>query len=496
MATTLAIHFDPAAIHAAVDRDGRLDLIALGRGKAGMPMSIHLGLDDSVFFGDEAHDQMEHDPSGVVDDPIGRLFDEEIMSQGGRSTTSETLLARLLAEVYAKSIQILDKTPDQVLVVLTAGGPKEEAYVAAAERALIGEVEFVSETKAWSAMATHGPSDLDPDLSGVIGGLLWKLHGDAPSGPAPRVTLEDLGQQETLTPSTFQPAPSVIAAGARSVFEEDTGIEESKRRKVPRSLMVLLLIVGVAGAIGYVVIDQITGGEEDDSVLTPLTTTTSTTTTLPATTTEAIQETSTTSTTTTSTTTTSTTTTTTTTTTTIPPLGMVTISSAGLLLDGAGTPVLIAFDDPADEVLLELDTRIGPSDADTGWVEDPLCDVPVVRRLTYGDVEVVLVDEDIEDGEPGVDAVFGQWFIFGPWATESSIWTIERIGIGSTVAEMRETYIAFSIETAIDGDLTGYFSFDFVSILQDDGISGLTNATSDIGVVLSMWAGTTCDRRS
>ena len=48
-------------------------------------MSIHLGLDDSVFFGDEAHDQMEHDPSGVVDDPIGRFFDEEIMSQGGRS---------------------------------------------------------------------------------------------------------------------------------------------------------------------------------------------------------------------------------------------------------------------------------------------------------------------------------------------------------------------------------------------------------------------------
>ena len=128
MTTTLAIHFDPTAIHAAVDSDGRLDLIALGRGKAGMPMSIHLGLDDSVFFGDEAHDQIEHDPSGAVDDPIGSLFEKEIRSQGGRSTTSETLLALVLAEVYAKSIQILDRTPDQVLVVLTAGGPKEEAY--------------------------------------------------------------------------------------------------------------------------------------------------------------------------------------------------------------------------------------------------------------------------------------------------------------------------------------------------------------------------------
>ncbi|CAI8411440.1 MAG: Uncharacterised protein [Acidimicrobiales bacterium AG-410-I20] len=494
MAITLAIHFDPGNIHAAVDHDGRLDLIALGRGAAGMPMSIHLGLDDSVFFGHEANDQMENDPSGIVDDPIGSLFEQEITSQGGRSTTSETLLARLLAEVYAKSIQVLDKTPDQVLVVLTAGGPKEETYVAAAERALIGKVEFVSETKSWSAMATHGPSDLDPDLSGVVGGLLWKRHGDAPSGPAPRVTLEDLGQQETLTSSTLQPAPSVIAAGARSVFEEEATTAESKRRKVPRLLMVLLLIVGVAGAIGYVVIDQITGGEEDDSVLTPLTTTTSTTTTIPPTSTEAIEETSTT--TSTSTTTTSTTTTTTTTTTTIPPLGMVTMSSAGLLLDGTGVPVLLAFDDLADEVLLEFDTKIGPSDSDTGWIEDPLCDFPMVRRVTYEDVEVVLVDEDIEDGTPGIDAVFGQWFVSGAWATESSIWTIERIGIGSTVAEMKETYSAFAIETAIDGDLTGYFSFDFVSILQDDGISGLTNATSDIGVVLSMWSGTTCDRRS
>ena len=35
MATTLAIHFDPAAIHAAVDRDGCLDLIVLVEAKAG-----------------------------------------------------------------------------------------------------------------------------------------------------------------------------------------------------------------------------------------------------------------------------------------------------------------------------------------------------------------------------------------------------------------------------------------------------------------------------
>jgi len=159
-------------------------------------------------------------------------------------------------------------------------------------------------------------------------------------------------------------------------------------------------------------------------------------------------------------------------------------------------PNLLSFDDPADEVLLELDEKIGPSDSDTGWIEDPLCAALNVRRVIYGDLEVVMADEDIADGTPGVDAVFGQWFVSGAWATDSSIWTIERIGIGSTVAEMRDVSTAFAIETAIEGDLTGYFNFNFVNILQDDGINGLTNATSDIGVVLAMWSGNTCDRRS
>ena len=495
MTTTLAIHFDPTAIHAAVDSDGRLDLIALGGNKAGMPMAIHLGLDDSVFIGDEAEKQMQLDPAGVVDDPIGSLIEQEVTSQGGRASTSEVLLARLLTEVYAKGVQILDKTPDHVLVVLTAGGPKEEIYVAAASRALIGQVEFVSETKAWSAMATHGPQEVDPDLSGVIGGLLWRRHGDTPSGPIPRVTREDLGQTETVVSSTLQPAPSVIADGTRSVFEADKPVEINKRRKVPRILIVLFLFIGVAAAIGYVVLNQLQKDEDTPLVETPLVTTTSTTSTAPPTTTELIEETSTTSTTT-STTTSSTSTTTTTTTTTIPPLGMVTVSSVGVLLDAMGVPTLLSFADPADEVLLELETKIGSPDSDTGWSEDPQCDVPNVRRVTYGDLEVVMVDEDIEDGTPGVDAVFGQWFVAGAWATDSSIWTIERIGIGSTVAELREVSTAFAIETAIDGDLTGYFNFNFINILQDDGINGLTNATSDIGVVLSMWSGNTCDRRS
>ena len=490
MTTTLAIHFDPTAIHAAVDSDGRLDLIALGGNQAGMPMAIHLGLDDSVFIGGEAEKQVDHDPLGVVDDPIGSLIEENVLSQGGRVSTSEVLLARLLTEVYTKAVQVLDRTPDQVLVVLTAGGPEEETYIAAASRALIGQVEFVSETKAWSAMATHGPQDVDPDLSGVIGGLLWRRHGDAPSGPKPRVTREDLGQTESLTSSTLQPAPSVIADGTRSVFEEGEPVQTKKRSKTPRLLIVLLLFVGVAAAIGYVVLNQMQNDEEAPLAEDLIVTTTSTTTTVPPSTTELIEEDPTTS------TTSTTSTTTTTTTTTIPPLGMVTISSVGILLDAIPDPNLLSFDDPADEVLSELDGKIGPSDSDTGWIEDPSCTTLNVRRVVYGDLEVVMVDEDIADGTPGVDAVFGQWFVSGAWAIDSSIWTIERIGIGSTVAEMRDASIAFAIETAIDGDLTGYFNFNFVNILQDDGINGLTNATSDIGVVLAMWSGNTCDRRS
>ena len=48
MTTVLAIHIGPELAHAAVDRDGRIDLVAAGDDSAGMPVVVHMAVDGSI----------------------------------------------------------------------------------------------------------------------------------------------------------------------------------------------------------------------------------------------------------------------------------------------------------------------------------------------------------------------------------------------------------------------------------------------------------------
>ena len=489
MTTTLAIHLGPSLAHAAIDKNGRIDLIALGGDQAGMPMVLHVDAEGAVVAGRSALERGAKDPQGLLEDPIGVLADSQTVEIAGRTMTGEVLLAHLLTQVHAQSIQVLDGAPDETLVVLTAGGPDQSIYAAATQRALMGKVEFVNETRAWSAMATHGPSNADSELSGVLGGLFWKRHGDAPAAPKGRVTREDLGHEAPTTTRVPQPPPSVIAVGSRSVFEEAAPVSLRRKRRSPWVILALLAVIG----LGVVAALAATGGQEKaPMVITPATstsTTTTTTTTLaPTTTFTPVEET------TTSTSTTTSTTTTLAPTTTLPPLGQVTMTPVGILLDALESERnMVAFGNPADDVLLTFEEAFGAPDADTGWQENSTCLAPMVRTVTYGDKEIVFADQDIDDGEPGIGATFEQWYISGPWAVESSIWTLSRIGIGSTVADIRMAYPDnFTIELAIDGDLSGFFIFD--STGSDDGIYGLSNTTEDTGIVLDMWAGNVCSR--
>ncbi len=96
-------------------------------------------------------------------------------------------------------------------------------------------------------------------------------------------------------------------------------------------------------------------------------------------------------------------------------------------------------------------------------------------------------------GVPGYGATFGQWFLSGADSVDSGHWTLERIGIGSTVADMRLAYPdGFSITQAVEGDPAGFFGLDAVGI--DTGISGATSNTSESGRVLQLWAGDACSR--
>jgi len=70
---------------------------------------------------------------------------------------------------------------------------------------------------------------------------------------------------------------------------------------------------------------------------------------------------------------------------------------------------------------------------------------------------------------------------------------MERVGIGSTVADLHGAYgDDLSIEQVHEDDPAGVFGFGSTGL--DDGINGVTNRTDDDGVVLEMWAGEGCPR--
>ena len=467
MTTVLAIHIGPELAHAAVDHDGRIDLVAVGDDSAGMPVVVHMAVDGSIGVGAAAPDTGGDDLAG--EDLLAQLADTGMVRFGVRTLSGELVLAHLLAQVHARCVRVLDGLPDRVVLVLTAGGPTEAVYAAAARRALIGEVTLVDETRAWAALAAHGPRGLHPDLAGALGALFLQRHGEVPTGPLPIVTREDLGESEK-EPMRPPPGPSVISVGARSVFDETTRVAIPRRRRLPVVLLALAgaLVIGIFALVLLVDRDQAPYPPPSPALPTTLPPTTLPPTTLPP------EE----------------------TTTTLPPLGPVTLAENGLLLRATTqNQTLIGFGTDATTALEALAGVLGGLTADTGWGVDEICTSGVVRRVRLGDLEVVFTDAEELDGVVGTGATFTQWFVWGADASRSALWTLNRIGIGSTVADLTETYPdEFTLDQALpdSNDPAGYLRIDPFRL--GALIEGMTSNTTAGGRVLQLWSGGGCQR--
>ena len=482
MTTVLAIHIGPELAHAAVDHDGRIDLVAVGDDNAGMPVVVHMAVDGSIGVGAAAPDTGGDDLAG--EDLLAQLADTGMVRFGVRTLSGELVLAHLLAQVHARCVRVLDGLPDRVVLVLTAGGPEEAVYTAAARRALIGEVTLVDEPRAWAALAAHGPRGLHPDLAGALGALFLQRHGEAQTGPLPIVTREDLGESEK-EPMRPPPGPSVISVGARSVFDEATRVAMPHRRRLPAVLLALAgaLVIGIFALVLLVDRDQASSPPRGPALSTTLPPTTLPPTTLPPTTlppttlpptTLPPEE----------------------TTTTLPPLGPVTLAENGLLLRATTqNQTLIGFGTDATTALDALAGVLDGLTADTGWGVDEICTSGVVRRVQLGDLEVVFTDAEEFDGVVGAGATFTQWFVWGADASRSALWTLNRIGIGSTVADLTETYPdEFTLDQALpdSNDPAGYLRIDPFRL--GALIEGMTSNTTAGGRVLQLWSGAGCQR--
>ena len=462
MTTVLAIHIGPELAHAAVDHDGRIDLVAVGDDSAGMPVVVHIAVDGSIGVGAADPDIGGDNLAG--EDLLAQLADTGMVRFGVHTLSGELVLAHLLAHVHARCVRVLDGLPDRVVLVLTSGGPEEAVYTAAARRALIGEVTLVDETRAWAALAAHGPRGLRPDLAGALGALFLQRHGEAPTGPLPIVTREDLGESEK-EPMRPPPGPSVISVGARSVFDEATRVAIPHRRRLPVVLLALAgaLVIGIFALVLLVDREQAFSPPPDSALPTTLSPTT-----LPP------EE----------------------TTTTLPPLGPVTLAENGLLLRATTqNQTLIGFGTDATTALDALAGVLGALTADTGWVVDEICTLGVVRRVQLGHLEVVFTDAEELDGVVDTGATFTQWFVGGADASQSALWTLNRIGIGSTVADLTDTYPdEFALDQALpdSNDPAGHLRIDPFRL--GALIEGMTSNTTAGGRVLQLWSGDSCQR--
>ena len=444
MPTVLSLHLGGSSVHAAVSVDGRIDVLSLGDGRADLPAP---------------------------------------------SPTDGPGLVRVLVTAQARCVRIVDAVPDELIVVRPDVGADDATLGEAAARARVPVPVVLDELRAVAALAAHGPAGVDRSLAPALGGLFWHRSGDAPTGPKPIVTREDLGVGASR-PDRLPPAPSVVAVGPRTVFEEDA--PRSGRRGGPPTPLLFVLAVLVAGAFAALMVLRV-----DDRPIAPppsIVTTvvpsfptsvppvdTSTTqppvvdaatTSVPpvdASTTQPPAVDAPTS--------------------TVPHLGSVTLSGVGFTLDATTDGErLWAFGDDGEAALADLVTVMGQPIGDPGWGPDDRCTTPEVRRLGWGGLEVVLSRE-----AAGGPTLLAQWYLTGQDSDATSLWTLERIGIGSTVGDLRAAHGGqITLERPSDRDPAGWFDTE---PLLGDGIRGAVGNTSDAGRVLLMWAGEGCQRR-
>ena len=485
MPTALSIHLGTTAVHAAVSVDGRIDVLAMAEDRTSV----------------EAPDPTD-----------------------GRG------LVRLLVETHARCVQVVDAVPDELLIVRPDGADAvDPVLVEAARRARVPVPTILDENRAVAALAAHGPRGVSRELAPALGGIFWHRRGDAPTGPKPIVTRADLGS--AAVPDRVPPARSVVAVGPRTVFEQDGG--SGQRRRGASFPLVAAIVVVALGVLGALVVLR----SEEQPIAPPSTappttevpgtvppTTVSPATVPPTTVAPTLPPTTVPPTTVPPTTevpptepptTTDPTgepadgvTTTTvpgdgggdggdavgatpegSTTTVAPRLGTVTLSGVGLTVDATtDDEVLVGFGDDASAASGYVSGALGEPIGDSGWGPDGTCTAAEVRRLGWGGLEIVLARDSV--GDPGR---LVQWYLDGPDSTRTSWWTLERIGIGSTVADLRAAHGAsLLLEQPSDRDPAGWFDTEPV---LGDGVLGAVGNTTDSGRVLLMWAGDGCQRR-
>ena len=172
-----------------------------------------------------------------------------------------------------------------------------------------------------------------------------------------------------------------------------------------------------------------------------------------------------------------------------PELGAVTLAENGLLLlAGTAEQLLLPFDSPQEAVMSSLISFLGQPDRENITDGDESCGSTDLQVFKFDDLEVVFESYDM-------GPIFTQWFVSGKNASETNLWTLGRIGLGSSILELNKiSESQILLEEVFPGtnDPAGKFQIDPFGLGML--INGLTSNTNDQGKILEMWAGEGCQR--
>ena len=441
MKTALTIYLGNDSAFAAVDVNGQISLLALSESEAGLPLKKSLG--DIDLYNPE------------------RKFPDEDLIQ------IELFLADLFSKVIARCIRVIDIYPDEVLLVVSEDISNLDTHLSAARRAQIKDMTIIEENRSLAALASYGPKGVSADYAPVIGGLFWARHGDSLTGPLPIVTREDLGATEKVVskPPVAPSAPSVLSLGDRSVFESQ--VSRGKKTSINFSWLITILILctGLASVYYFVFSDsQQSSQKELETAVIPVTSVPVTSVPVATGNEEVIEAES-------------------------PELGVVTLAENGLLLlAGTATQLLLSFESPQEAVMSSLTSFLGQPNEEEVAAVDEICNSTDLQVFKFDALEVVFKSYDM-------GPIFSQWFVSGEDANETNLWTLGRIGLGSSVAELKQLpQSQILIEEVFPGtnDPAGKFQIDPFGLGML--INGLTSNTNEQGRILEMWAGEGCQR--
>ena len=441
MKTALTIYLGNDSAFAAVDVNGQISLLALSESEAGLPLKKSLG--DIDLYNPE------------------RKFPDEDLIQ------IELFLADLFSKVIARCIRVIDIYPDEVLLVVSEDISNLDTHLSAARRAQIKDMTIIEENRSLAALASYGPKGVSADYAPVIGGLFWARHGDSLTGPLPIVTREDLGATEKVVskPPVAPSAPSVLSLGDRSVFEPQ--VSRGKKTSINFSWLITILILctGLASVYYFVFSDsQQSSQKELETAVIPVTSVPVTSVPVATGNEEVIEAES-------------------------PELGVVTLAENGLLLlAGTATQLLLSFESPQEAVMSSLTSFLGQPNEEEVAAVDEICNSTDLQVFKFDALEVVFKSYDM-------GPIFSLWFVSGEEANETNLWTLGRIGLGSSVAELKQLpQSQILIEEVFPGtnDPAGKFQIDPFGLGML--INGLTSNTNEQGRILEMWAGEGCQR--